>query len=407
MDGERRGADARRGGGADGMTAPTHAAPAPLLAPSGAGEACEMVAEAIAARAPLRLAGRGTWLDAGRPVGAARTLSLAGVAGIVEYVPGDLTLTALAGTTLAEIDRATAAEGQWLTLDPFGDEEGTLGATVATASSGPLAALFGTPRDLVLGLEFVDGRGALVRGGGRVVKNVAGFDLARLLVGSWGTLGAITEVSVRLRARPEVDATLALPVPTAAALPALLSALRAAPLAAYACELLSARAAAALGIGESDTLLVRLGGNEALVRAERATLASLGDVAETEAAVWSRLRRIEPPRAAVVRLSSLPSRLGALWSAAAGALAGSATGLAHASVARGVVRCVVAGDESDAVERLMASLPEDVVRVPERLPPQAWGGIASPAGDALSRRVRDAFDPGRLLNPGILGEGAA
>src|SRR5439155_9619738 len=101
--------------------------------------------------------------------------------GIVEYVPGDLTLTARAGTTLAEIRDATAAEQQWLALDPHGSDDGTIGATVATASAGPLATAFGTPRDLVLGVEFLTGGGALARGGGRVVKNVAGFDLVRLL----------------------------------------------------------------------------------------------------------------------------------------------------------------------------------------------------------------------------------
>ena len=101
---------------------------------------------------------------------------------------GDLTLTARAGTTLANIARATAAEGQWLALDPHGSASGTLGATIATASAGPLAHAFGTPRDNVLGIEAVTGTGEIVRAGGRVVKNVAGFDLTRLFTGAWGTL---------------------------------------------------------------------------------------------------------------------------------------------------------------------------------------------------------------------------
>ena len=127
-------------------------------------------------------------------------------------MPGDLTLTARAGTTLAEIERATAAERQLLALDPYGTARGTIGATIATASAGPLAHAFGTPRDLVLGLEFVTGDGAVIRAGGRVVKNVAGFDLTRLLTGAWGTLGVITEVSVRLRALPEMEESVALAV---------------------------------------------------------------------------------------------------------------------------------------------------------------------------------------------------
>src|SRR5262249_12974640 len=156
----------------------------------------------------LRIAGAGTWLDAGRPVESSEQLSLAAHAGITEYTPGDLTLTARAGTTLREVHDAVAPHGQWLALDPFGADDGTIGATIATASAGPLATRFGTPRDLTLGLEFVSGRGAIVRGGGRVVKNVAGFDLTRLLTGSWGTLGVITEATVRLHARPETDVTL-------------------------------------------------------------------------------------------------------------------------------------------------------------------------------------------------------
>jgi glycolate oxidase FAD binding subunit len=394
----------RRGVG--GVTATTRSAPTTALAPSSAAEAREMVREARAERTPLRLAGRGTWLDAGRPVRAARTLSLAGLSGIVDYVPGDLTLTARAGTTLAEIERATAAEGQWLTLDPFGEPDGTLGATVATASAGPLAHLFGTPRDLVLGLEFVDGRAALVRGGGRVVKNVAGFDLVRLLVGSWGTLGAITEVSVRLRALPEVQATVALPLRAGASLASAAAALRAVPLAAYAIEALGGRAARAIGLGDGDALLVRLGGNEALVRAERAALSAIGEVIEVDDGAWARLRRVEPAAACVVRISALPSRLPALWSAASAALAGSASGTLHATVGRGVVRCIAGAEERDAVERLLASLPADVVRIPERLDAGAWERIDPPAGDRLSHRVRDAFDPDRLLNAGILGEDA-
>ena len=121
----------------------------------------------------LRIAGSGTWLDAGRPVVASETISTRELAGIVEYVPGDLTLTARAGTTLAEVRDATSAHGQWLALDPAGTSDGTLGAMVSTASSGPLRTYFGTPRDLVLGVEFITGTGAVARGGGRVVKNVA------------------------------------------------------------------------------------------------------------------------------------------------------------------------------------------------------------------------------------------
>ena len=95
------------------------------------------------AATPLRIVGGGTWLDAGRPVAATETLSTREHSGITEYVPGDLTLTARAGTTLGEIRDATAAHGQWLALDPYGADDGTLGATIATGAAGPLSTFFG------------------------------------------------------------------------------------------------------------------------------------------------------------------------------------------------------------------------------------------------------------------------
>src|SRR5205085_2072238 len=142
-------------------------------APTNAGSTTELrdrVRDAASGRRSLRIAGGASWLDANRPVRAEATLVTSGLSGIIEYEPGDLTLTARAGTTLEEIARATAAHGQWLTLDPHGDStRATIGATIATASAGPLAHHFGTPRDVTLGIEFVTGAGDVVRGGGRVV----------------------------------------------------------------------------------------------------------------------------------------------------------------------------------------------------------------------------------------------
>lgn len=159
------------------------------------------VQRARADKAPLRIVGGGTWLDAGRPVRSDRALELRSLVppAVVHYEPGDLTLTVSSTMTLAEIDRLVRAEGQWLALDPAGSASGTIGATVATASAGPLASAFGTPREQVLGVEVVTGRGEVIRAGGRVVKNVAGFDLTRLMTGAWGSLGVITEVTLRVR----------------------------------------------------------------------------------------------------------------------------------------------------------------------------------------------------------------
>jgi glycolate oxidase FAD binding subunit len=366
----------------------------------------ERVREARAARTPLRVVGGGSWLDAGRPVRASATLEVGALTGIVEYEPADLTLTVRAGTTLADIERVTRAEGQWLPLHPFGSPQGTLGATVATASAGPLASAYGTPRDHLLGCEFVSGTGDVVRAGGRVVKNVAGFDLVRLATGAWGTLGVITEVTVRLRARPVVECTLAVPAGADAAW----RWLRAADFAPLAAELVSPALARLLGAGDGTTLLLRLGGNDAFIRAARDASASLGPCRELDAAVWSALAGAEPRDASVVRLGTLPSRAAGLWERAS-AIVERVGGYAHATLSRGVVRCVVPRQEDDEqnarLRGIIGSLRIDATCIAERLPPALWSSlIPSAASDELSQRVRSAFDPDRLLNPGILGEPA-
>lgn len=159
----------------------------------------ELVRDAASAGDAVRIVGAGTWLDAGHAVHAKRTLSMADDRGIVAYSPGDLTITVRAGTTLAEIADALRAHDQWLALDPDGGDRVTIGATVATGSYGPAAVLYGSVRDQLLGMTVVTGRGEIVRPGGRVVKNVAGFDLTRLMTGAWGSLGVITEVTLRVR----------------------------------------------------------------------------------------------------------------------------------------------------------------------------------------------------------------
>ena len=375
--------------------------------PHSTADVAAIVRDAAARRAGLRVVGRGTWLDAGRPVAADAALALDALAGVVEYTPGDFTLTARAGTTLAELARLCAGERQFLALDPFGSDDGTLGATVATASYGPLAHAFGTPRDNVLGVEVVTGAGDVVRAGGRVVKNVAGFDLVRLVTGAWGTLGVVTEVSVRLRAIPEVDATVAVPLPAVGALAPWLERLRGAPLAAWALEMVNGPLAERLGLGRRPLLLARLGGNEAAVAAQRATLGGFGDAAAVDGGAWRALRaEADPGVALVARASARPSRLAALCETLFSPAAAAFGLLAHASADRGVVRFALPGDAGFGLptfERLDAP-PTLIV---ERMPPGLWPTLGERlvpprVGDRLSVGVRRAFDPAGVLNPGIL-----
>ena len=353
----------------------------------------ERIRAARAERTPLRIHGSGTWLDAGRPVEAPDTLSVADDRGIVEYVPGDLTMTARAGSTMAELDAAARAHGQWLPLAPWGSERSTLGATISTATAGPYAAAFGLPRDVVLGLEFVTGIGDVVRSGGRVVKNVAGFDLTRLLTGSWGTLGVITEATVRLRALPEVTRTVLLVIEDGDVVPfnALCSQVRALPFAPFACELVSAELAARSGIGSRTTLVVELGGNRTSVAAQLDLLRGLGACEDAPPGVIARIRGANARRS--WRVSALPARFATVWAASAGA------GIfAHGSMIRGVVRVLS--------DHAAPSAPAGATLTVERLPVEDWRAAPATARNPLEATVRAKFDPDRILNPGILG-GAA
>jgi glycolate oxidase FAD binding subunit len=244
----------------------------------------EMVRSAHDRHARLRIAGRSTWPARRDSIAAdSESLDLSALSGIVEYVPGDLTLTARAGTTLAEIETATAEHGQWCPLLPWGGDDGSLGATFATATHGPLSVSLGAPRDHAIGMEFVDGSGAIIRAGGRVVKNVAGFDLTRLMVGAWGTLGVITEVSVRLRARPAVDETWSVTIENSDAARATAAELFRGPLMPLACEWYDGRAH------------IRLGGNAALVAAARADLKQkFGGAEASDPTVWNKIRKSDP-----------------------------------------------------------------------------------------------------------------
>ena len=367
-----------------------------------AAEVRERILDAAQRGVGLRVVGKGAWLEAGRPVRATETLSMEGATGITEYVPGDLTLTARAGTTLSAIRVATAENGQWLALDPHGTDEGTVGATVATGSAGPLSTSFGRPRDLVLGLEFVSGTGAIARGGGRVVKNVAGFDLTRLLTGSWGTLGVITEVTVRLHARPESDESIAVALDGETGAQRVRQLLRRLPFAPYACEVVNEAFAKAL-LGEARVVaLVRMGGNAESVRAQRAAFGELGDAKPIDTTVWERLRAADSGPAVVFRLSQLPSEMGELWDASRAVSRAYPATLIHATPARGIVRFIVPNGSVASADVFPAS---NAKRIGERLTIDLWHQCSpTTAAGAIPSRIKKAFDPRGVLNPGILGD---
>ena len=389
----------------------------------------DQIAAARADRTPLRIVGGGTWLDAGRPLGPSRHIDTRATAGIVEYVPGDLVITVGAGTTLREIAEVTREHNQWLALDPAGSDLGTIGATVATASSGSLSLSAGRVRDLVLGVTLLTGDAKVMIAGGRVVKNVAGFDLVRLQTGAFGTLGVITEVSIRLHALPEVDETVAIQLSSQHNVAQLgLSALS-----FQAMEMINGAAARELDISlaldetnaasdvRSSTgsghetertgwlLLARIAGNRDRVAAQRGLLGKVGRVHDLHTDVWDRLRLLDSDCAAVVRAGDAPSRIEQTISRVQHALASSNARSARlcATPHSGTVRVMLPASEYDAHSiRNLIFAPVDrgeSSMICERLPDSCWEDVAPINTDTISRRIRDAFDPHRLLNRGIFG----
>ncbi|WP_410218539.1 FAD-binding protein [Paracoccus sp. (in: a-proteobacteria)] len=191
------------------------------MRPESEAELAELIRDA---RSPLSVTGGGTRRWPGE--GQGDRIDMTALTGVTLYEPEALTLVVRAGTSLETVRNTLAAEGQMLGFEPWGDGSSTIGGVAATNAAGPRRVQAGAARDALIGVRFVDGEGNIVRNGGRVMKNVTGYDLVKLMAGSRGRLGALTELSFRTTPLPPVTATLALPdLDAAAAIPALSSAL--------------------------------------------------------------------------------------------------------------------------------------------------------------------------------------
>lgn len=236
-------------------------------------------------------------------------LDLAGLAGLVEYEPGEFTFTALAGTRISEIAATLAEHRQFLPFDPPLVAAGaTLGGTVAAGLSGPGRYRYGGVRDFILGVRYVDGDGEVVRAGGKVVKNAAGFDIPKLMAGSLGSLGALVELTFKVFPAPEAYATLRVPCGSPDAALAILYRLIGSQMDLYCLDL-------APGTGDT-TLLIRLGGLAAALpdRLERLQgLTGGGEVLTggEDAAIWRDAIEFAwaPRGCALVKVPVTPGRI--------------------------------------------------------------------------------------------------
>jgi glycolate oxidase FAD binding subunit len=353
------------------------------------------------AEGPLRIVGGGT-RDIGVPV-VGEVLSTAGLSGVRLYEPGALTLVAQAGTPVAEIEAVLAAEGQRLAFEPMDhcallgtDGTPTIGGVVAGNVSGPRRIQAGACRDSLLGVRFVDGMGRVLKNGGRVMKNVTGYDLVKLMAGSWGTLGVLSEVSLKVQAIPEAETTLVGRGMDIAAAVKALSAVLGSPYDISGAAVCGGAAMVRLeGLGDSVAYRVKR-----LLEAECAGWELVEG--ENSAALWRDVRDVTPfaGRAGTVwRVSVKPSDGPRLVEALGGPEAILDWG-------GGLVWLLIEEDAAEPVRAEVARLGghATLVRASEavRVAVPVFQPEAAPIA-AISRGLREKFDPRGILNPGLMG----
>ncbi len=370
----------------------------------------DAVREAAAAGTGLRLSGGGTRAGIGQAIDAPGRLSLAGHAGIELYEPGSLTVVVKSGTPLKTVTDALDAEGQMLAFEPmdhrglFGTNgEPTVGGMVAANVSGPRRVRAGACRDFLLGVRFVDGTGRVLKNGGRVMKNVTGLDLSKLMCGAHGTLGVLTEVSLKVLPKPETARTLAFEgLNPGAAVDLFCAALR---------TPYEVSGAAFVG----DTAYLRIEGFEIQVAHRAARLSDLfkdRDISGVEGVAHERLwadirdvRHFADPGTALWRLSVKPTDAAAIAGDVADRL-GSSVSLDWGG---GLVWCAIGEGQHDQAEIVRAAVARrggHATLVRGSADRRRGEAVFQPQADAvaaLSGRLKATFDPHDVLNPGLMG----
>ncbi len=387
------------------------------ISPRDEADLAEAVSAAYRARTPLSVEGGATRAGIGRPAQTERTLSTAALSGITLYEPSELVIGAKAGTPLRIVEETLAARGQELTFEPMDHRpllgstgEPTIGGVAAGNVSGPRRIMAGACRDSLIGVRMANGRGEIVKSGGRVMKNVTGLDLVKLSAGSWGTLGVFSEVIFKVLPKAETSATLVLHGLDDAKGVAALAAGLGSPFevtgAAHLPSDVERVPKTLLRIeGFAPSIAYRTGELKKLLAGYGAADVLEGEVAAT---LWRGVRDAaflaEPREMAVWRVSIAPSKAAAAmgrlppgfvlrhlydWGGGLAWVATSSAGDAGA----GVLRAHLAGTGAHAT----------LVRAPEEVRAAVAVFEPLPAGlHAVTAGIKTSFDPAGILNPGRL-----
>ena len=333
---------------------------------------------------------------------------------VVEHHPDDQTITVQAGLTAGALAARLAPHGQALPLDPPGFGTRTLGGVAATQASGPLRARYGTLRDLLLGVRFVQADGVLTWGGAKVVKSVTGYDVPKLMVGALGTLGVLAELTLRLHPLPEREATWLASFRSTSLAQECVAAVLDSTLQPNRLELLDDRALTACGLPVAAAgLAISVATVEPAVRAQEAELAAIvqrlrGRFETMGTSFWRVYdRALAAPGAVVLRIGTVPTELAVVLAEAREALTGVAV---SGCAAVGALRARVGFADVDAlasgIERLRAIVADVdggviVERAPRALREKVdpWGPVPAPALEVM-RAIKREFDPAGVLNPG-------
>ena len=381
--------------------------PAAVETPRTKEELGEALRQAASADRAIELYGGGTKRAMGGAVAPAGVrISTACLRRVLEYEPHDLTISVEAGLPWRELTEVLARNRQMIPLDPPFADAATVGGVIAANSCGPRRRLYGSARDLVIGMKFATLEGKIVQSGGMVVKNVAGLDMAKLMIGSFGTLAGIVSVNFKLSPMPESERSFLVAFDSLPSAVAARNKVLAGPLQPSAIDLLSPAAGAAVGRG-SWLLAIRAGGNlQAVERTER-EIAALGEAVALDdaahATLWERIAEFTPqflaahPDGAVVRASCTLKEVEPVLESFGGpALARAGTGV-----------CYGYFESSAAAARWMSEhVPGRSKAVIEFAPEAARSALdlwPAPGGDLeLMRRIKLLFDPRSLLNRGRL-----